>query len=119
MPSPTQRTLAALKKYGATAQVVERWNSFAKKRVDLFGFGDVLAIVGRSIVAIQCTTGANHAARRAKILEEPKAAAWLKAGGIIEVWSFEKQGARGKRKVWTCRKEEIVLSEMAVPLVEA
>jgi hypothetical protein len=106
--TPTARCLTDLRKLGATCAVVERWNQWAKKRIDLFNFADLLAIVGRSIVALQVTTGANHSARKAKILAEPKALAWVKAGGLIELWSYSKMGARGKRKVWTVRKEEII-----------
>ena len=35
--SPTQRTLKYLRDKGYTAQVVEHWNAFAKRRIDLFG----------------------------------------------------------------------------------
>ena len=57
------------------------------------------------IVGIQCCAGASHSARRAKILAEPRAAAWVEAGGRLELWSWAKQGARGKRKTWTLRVE--------------
>jgi len=110
--SPTQRCMAELRRLGAVAQITERWNSFAKIRQDLFGFIDVLALIGPNTIGIQCTSGSNHAARVAKIKAEPKAAAWLKAGNLIEVWSFSKTGDKGKRKLWTCRKEAVVLSEV-------
>ena len=118
MSTPTQRALAELRKLGATAAIVERWNAFAKLRQDLFGFVDVLAIVGGNIVAVQVTSGANHAARRSKILAEPRALAWLKAGGLIEIWSTSKKGAKGKRKLWKIRKEPIVLEDFAPELIE-
>lgn len=105
--SPTQRAAAILRGQGYTYQIVERWNSFAKVRQDLFGVIDIVAITG-SIVGIQVTTGDNHAARRSKILAEPRALAWIKAGGLLELWSFTLAGARGQVKKWTLRKEEIV-----------
>jgi len=43
--SPTARTLKALRDGGATCQVVEHWNSFAKIRQDLFGCIDVLVLL--------------------------------------------------------------------------
>jgi hypothetical protein len=106
--SPTARALADLRKDGRIAAIVERWNQWAKVRQDLFGFADILYLTEGSIVALQVTSATNHAARRTKILVEPNALAWLKAGGLIELWSFAKQGPRGKVKKWVCRKEEIV-----------
>jgi hypothetical protein len=48
-------------------RVVEKWNPFAKIRQDLFG-ADVLALKpGEPVLAVQATTGANHAAWREKL----------------------------------------------------
>ncbi len=41
--SPTQRSLALLRKQGWSAYVVERWVAQARKRIDVAGFGDILA----------------------------------------------------------------------------
>ena len=111
MNSPTSRTLEALRLWGATAQVVERWNPHSKTRLDLFGFADVLAMLGDNLIAVQATSGPHHANRKEKILAEPRAARWLRCGNLIELWSWSKQGARGKRKLWTARKEEITLAD--------
>ena len=113
MTSPTQRTIAELKKLGATVQIVERWCAFSKRRIDLFGFIDILALMGPNTVGIQCTSGTNHSQRKAKIVAEPKALAWIEAGNLIEIWSWAKRGARGKRKTWVCRKEEITREDFA------
>jgi hypothetical protein len=43
--SPTQRSLAECRKRGLTVQVVERWNSHARVRVDLFGVIDLVALI--------------------------------------------------------------------------
>lgn len=125
--SPTARTLLECKKRGWTAQVVERFNSYTKRRIDLFGVIDLVAIVPPrteiageheflhqgAILGIQATSGSNHAARRTKILAEPRARQWIEAGGRLEVWTFAKQGARGKRKVWTIRVEPITAAMFA------
>jgi hypothetical protein len=102
--SPTQRTLAALRVQGQIAQVVERWNPHARKRVDFLGFIDIIA-VGEGITGIQCTSDSNVAARVKKIREEcqANAFAWLYAGGAIQVWGWGKKGPRGKRKTWQSR----------------
>jgi len=40
----TQLTLREMRKRGYTAFVVEHWDSFARKRRDLFGFADILCL---------------------------------------------------------------------------
>jgi len=100
--SPTARTLAELRKQGHVAQVTERWNQWAKRRIDLFGFIDVVALRPGEILGIQSTTSDNHAARRSKIAETDGARAWLDAGGRIEIWSWRKAG-----RFWIYRREPI------------
>ena len=111
MMSPTQRTRDWLKKRGITSQIVERWNVFARKKQDLLGFGDILAVSSR-IVAIQVTSGDHVAHRISKIYAEPRAREWLSAGGLIEVHGWRKCGARGKRKVWSLRRVAIEVDGM-------
>jgi hypothetical protein len=111
--SPTARALEELRKLGYPAQVVERWNQFAKVRQDLFRCIDIVYLTEGSIVGVQATVGGSHANRRAKILAEPLALAWLKAGGLLEVWSYSLTGARGEVKRWTLRKEELVEADFA------
>ncbi len=59
------------------------------------------------ILAIQACAGSSHANRMTKIRAELKTHSWLQAGGKFEVWSWAKQGARGKRKIWTLRVEQV------------
>lgn len=115
--SPTQRTLEELRKRGSTAQVVERWNQHARVRVDLFGVIDLVEIRSSlhgqkaGIVGIQACAGASHAARRTKILSEPRARQWVDAGGRLELWSwsqrvaYTKNGSKAARPAWTLRVE--------------
>ena len=127
MNSPTSRTLALLRSEGWTAEVVERWNPHSKTRKDLGGGIDVLAWKARTYVAftsnltvagkndgmlgVQACAGASHSARKAKLLSEKKMAQWLAAGGRLEIWSWSKKGARGKRKLWEVRREELRLAD--------
>ena len=104
--SPTQRSLALLRKTGYTVAVVERWNPHAMIRQDLFGFADLLAIAPQ-MIAVQTTSGPNVSARIAKIRDNPNAALWLAAGHRIIVHGWSKRGPRGGRKTWHCREEEI------------
>lgn len=118
MNSPTQRTLALLRKDGWTCAIVERWNPHARIRQDLYGFIDIVAIhPDRGILGVQACAGASHAARRTKIIQEPRAWLWRKAGGMIDVCSWSKKGAAGKRKMWEARIEHIALGDLEVPAV--
>jgi hypothetical protein len=109
--SPTQRTLKYLRENGWTACVVERWIERAKKRVDAFGFGDILAFssdpYSNQIVLVQTTSATNHAAHRQKILAEPLALGWLRAGGDILLVSWRKSKVKrgGKAMLWKPRFE--------------
>lgn len=108
--SPTERTLRMLRASGYICAVVEKWNPHTKTRHDLYGFADILAIHEQppgEILAVQVTSGNNHAAHKAKILKEPRHRSWLMAGGRIALISWTKHGPRGKRKLWAPRIERI------------
>jgi hypothetical protein len=99
---------------GYDAHVVEKWQPQSRRRIDLFGFADVVAMrEGSGIVAVQACTGSSHADRKAKILAEPKALTWLKSGGRIELVSWRKAAKPVNRKWWTCRREEITQGDFA------
>ena len=72
MTSPTQRTLEYLRARGWSAWVVEKWIPRTKQRIDLFGFGDILAFKGACVLIVQATTRAHAAERQAKIEANPK-----------------------------------------------
>ncbi len=102
--TPTQLSLKNLRERGYMAQVVEKWNSFAKRRQDVFGFGDILAVrqalVKTPILLVQTTTQAHLTERLAKAEQLPGFSFWLLAGGEIEFHGWAKKGPRGKRKTW-------------------
>ena len=107
--SPTQRTLALLRKEGWTVAIVERWNAYAKIRQDLFGCIDLVAMRGNHLMGVQATSGANHSKRRVKAQAEPRLAEWLGTGSLFMVISWSKLGGRGKRKLWEARREYLGL----------
>lgn len=122
--SPSARALAECRRLGYVAAVVERFNAHSFHKNDMHGFAD-LVVNGRGAgsgpLALQVTgstSGGNHAARRAKILAEPRAELWLRDGGHIEVWSFSKRGAAGKRKLYELRREPIYLDHFPPDEVE-
>lgn len=68
MGSPTQRSLADLRKNGWIAEVVERWIPGANIRKDLFGFVDIVAVRdGEKPLLVQTTSRSNVSARLKKI----------------------------------------------------
>jgi hypothetical protein len=111
--SPTQRTLKLLREEGCLAQVVERYNPYARVRQDLFGFIDVLALYpdGRCLGA-QCTTRANQAARLSKALALPALRTWLSCGLLFEVWGWAKVGKRGQRKTWQVTRRPVTTADL-------
>lgn len=88
--SPTQRTLAELRKRGYRAQTVERWNPFAKVRQDLFGIIDVIAVGNGETVGVQATSASNVSARVRKIAEAEAVPDLRKAGWKLLVWGWDK-----------------------------
>lgn len=106
MTSPTARTLAALRKEGWTAQVVEKWNAHAKVRVDLYGIIDILAMRNGKLLGVQATSGSNAAARVKKARAEPRLAEWLACGCAFEVhgWRKVKVKRGGKATKWEVRR---------------
>lgn len=117
--TPTARSLQHFKRLGIPAQVVERFNTFSKKRLDLFGVIDIVALSPLGICGVQVTSGANAAARMTKIREEPLAALWLRAGGALVVHAWRKTGPRGKRKLWSLRVVKAVLTDQGIQFQES
>lgn len=96
--------------------IVERYNSFVRRRFDLFGFVDLLAMAyphpPQGFVAIQACSTTDHAKRRDKILANPKALRFLRAGGHIWIISWRKLKPKpGSRKAWH-PKTEIITEDM-------
>lgn len=109
MSSPTQRTLKKLRDEGYTAQVVERWCSFTKRRHDLFGIIDVLAIKDGETLAVQTTSGSGVSARLKKMLESDTLIPILKAGWNVHIhgWRKVKVKRGGKAMKWDVRLVDV------------
>ncbi len=111
MASPTSRTLEHMRERGYLAQVVEKWNPFAKIRQDLFGCIDIVAVRevrthGFAIVSpgqtigIQATSTGNIGARVKKSIALPGLLTWLLAGNHFWVCGWSKSD-RKYRPHWT------------------
>lgn len=102
--SPTQNSLSALRAQGYTCWIVEYWNSFTQRRVDMFGMFDIIAIRENETLAVQTTTS-GVAARVKKITESEYLDAVRKAGWRIEVhgWRKAPKTKGGKAQIWKQR----------------
>jgi hypothetical protein len=118
--SPTQRTIRALKDQGRKCGIVERFVNRPGThgiRIDLFGFGDIIALCPEhGIIAIQ-SCGQAFAEHYRKITEDEyvseNAVDWLKCGGKIELWGWRKLKLTrsGKAMRWQPRIRNITLAD--------
>ncbi len=122
MGSPTQRSLAMLRKAGYIAAIVEHWNPFAHIRQDLFGFIDIVAIqkpdlvdigLGKrswmprsfGVLFVQSTSYSNVSSRVKKCKASENLPICLYAGNRVEVHGWRKVGHR-----WKCRVVKVTLT---------
>lgn len=98
MSSPTQRSKALLESQGYKVWIVEHWNSFARIRVDMWGFLDLVAIKPGETVGVQTTSYSNMSARIRKIAEHENVGAVREAGWGILVHGWRKN-SKGR---WEC-----------------
>lgn len=100
--SPTQRSLEYLRDRYKLVQKVEQWNPYAKRRVDLFGIIDIVAVDDHDIIGVQATS-ASHVAHRVQKITDSLALPILRKAGIrvlVHGW--------GKRKgKWTLREVDL------------
>lgn len=101
MKGPTERTLKYLRSQGYHAQVVEKWNPFAKIRQDLFGWIDIVAVnpALHGVLGVQTTSYSNMSARMTKARGNPALQAWLNAGGTLSVMGWKRSKAERNRWV--------------------
>jgi hypothetical protein len=109
--SPTSRSLALLREDGCLVAIVEKFVRFPPPghRVDLWGFGDLLACKpGFAPMIVQTTTADHQAERIAKIKASPHFETICASGFRVICHGWRKGGERGKRKTWICNVEEVV-----------
>lgn len=106
--TPLARSMEHFRELGYEVCKSEHWNGFARRRVDLFGFIDAVALKENEIVAIQATSNSNVSARVEKIKALKTASVWLSGlNRRIVVHGWAKKGPRGKAKRWELREVEI------------
>ena len=115
--------MAALRKIGGSAAIVEHWNSFARIRQDLFGWIDIVHCLPilrdgvthlpGGVLGIQCTAAPHGPERLRKARGNKRLLDWLRSGNRLEVWEWKKRGPRGERKKWEVvkvpvREEDVI-----------
>ena len=100
--TPTQRTLALMRKRGYHAEVVERWIPGANIRRDFAGVVDVLCLGDGEVVGVQTTSASNVSARVRKIAEAETLPALRRAGVRLLVHGWRKVG-----RFWEVREIDV------------
>ena len=114
--TPTQRTIRELRKMGRRCAIVEKWNSHAKIRQDLFGVIDVLALdPERGVVGVQ-SCGNSFSAHYKKLTEEraDECIEWLETPGtVLELWAWRKVKLvrGGKAMRWQARIHDFTVED--------
>lgn len=119
--TPTQRTLAALRKRGLKCGIVERWIAQAKphgKRLDLFGIIDILALDPVcGVIGIQsCGSAFSEHWKKLTIDNAQDTFDWLSTPGTsLELWGWRKLKLKrgGKAVRWSPRIRVITVDDLA------
>jgi len=94
--SPTARTLVRLRQLGFLADVCERYLAAVRRKRDLFGVADVVAVHPRDrlVLLVQATSRAHVSDRLARVRQRPETEQLLRAGVLVEVWGWHRVGGR-------------------------
>ena len=88
------RAVQKLEALGWQVADVEKWIAQAKRRIDLFGCLDLLAVRDGETLGVQVTSPPNVGAHVTKMLAEPRLVDCLRAGWRIELWGVRNQSVR-------------------------
>ncbi len=117
--TPTSRTLEYIRQQGWESAIVERFIKEAGpfgKRKDMFGFGDIVAMGGGNIYAVQ-SCGQSFSEHHKKITNDefvtPKAVLWLMNSGrlLLIGWRKVKLKRGGKAMRWRPRIKDYTLDD--------
>ena len=107
-----QRSLKLIKEYEWNYWITEVWNHYARKRIDLFNFCDILCLDDTRTIAIQAM-GSDYQNHVSKIRENEFIMPWLQAGNELQLWSWRKYLKKrgGKAKEWRCKITDVLLHD--------
>ena len=97
--SLTSRSKKYLEAQGYTVEIVEHYNYFTKRRHDLFGIFDLLAIRPNETLAVQVTSRGNMSSRRNKMADSDKIGEVRDANWRIELHGWDKFKGKYRIKV--------------------
>lgn len=105
-----QKSLAEMRKRGYVCEITEHFNFYTKRKKDLFGMFDFVALHPDipGMLGVQTTSRGNMNARIKKLQANPILALWCRAGLDAVVHGWSKKGLKGKRKLWTLDERPIV-----------
>lgn len=86
------------------AEVVERYSTFTRKRHDLWGIIDILAIRRDEVLGVQTTSWANVSARVKKITDSEHIGAIRESGIRVVVHGWKKNP---KTNLWEVREVDL------------
>ena len=98
MSSLTARSTVHLRDLGYLVATVEHYNSFTKRKHDLWGCIDLLCIGNGETVAVRVTSKSNLSARRHKIEEAEAYPEMLRSGWRIVLHGWYKEKNRWQLK---------------------
>jgi hypothetical protein len=98
----TARSKWLLEGDGYKVAIVEHYNGFTKRKHDLFGCIDILAIGAGETIAVQVTSKSNMSSRRHKIQDSDAYPEMVRAGWRVQIHGWHKEGNR-----WQCKVEEL------------
>lgn len=88
MASPFEKAKKRLVELGYTVGKTEYWNSFVKRRIDLFQCIDAVCMRhGHPLLALQVTT-ISHVSHR-MVKAHSVALQWVSTGNRFEVWGYD------------------------------
>jgi len=104
MASHTQRTIKLLENQGFKTWNVELWNSFSRRKTDLFGIIDRIAIRPGQIVGVQIC-GSDFQPHVRKITESEYTVPWLESGALLWLIGWRKvlKKRGGKQRIYRPR----------------
>lgn len=100
--STNSRSMEHFKKLGYVVTKVEQYNPYDKKRHDLFGFIDSLALNQTELLGVQACGMSDRLEHLRKIRDEPRAKLWVLSGHTIclQAWRKLKVKRGGKAIKW-------------------
>lgn len=112
-PPYTQMTLKWLKKNGYECGIVEKWNQFSRRRIDLFNIIDIVAMKEGELVGVQSTSQGGKSSHYTTIIEEPRSRLWLSTGSklLLLTWTKVLKKRGGKAKIWKANEYWITEEE--------